>query len=78
MFLFCLLQMFKEVPSVGIFKMTCSQEDSSMKKRITLFPWKDAVWPGSLDPVKNTPELAANLATGGCIYTMYMHTVYDF
>ncbi|XP_045158705.2 asparagine synthetase domain-containing protein 1-like isoform X2 [Mercenaria mercenaria] len=55
---------YKEIPSVGIFKMTSTQKASGAQHTITLFPWKSAVWPGSLDAVQHGPELAVNLYAG--------------
>ncbi|XP_060576699.1 asparagine synthetase domain-containing protein 1-like [Ruditapes philippinarum] len=64
-FILCSVQIkpwrFKEVPAVGIYKMTCSQTESQALNTITLFPWKCAVWPGTLDIVQTDPDFATKI-----------------
>lgn len=58
------LQRYKEVPAVGLYRMTCSQTESGAKHTITLFPWKCAVWPGTLDAVLFDPEFSVKMYSG--------------
>ncbi|KAL4236959.1 Asparagine synthetase domain-containing protein 1 [Mactra antiquata] len=52
---------FKEVPSIGIFKMSINATDELTRYNFMLYPWKQAVWPGTLDKVRDDTNILAHL-----------------
>ncbi|XP_052775057.1 asparagine synthetase domain-containing protein 1-like isoform X2 [Mya arenaria] len=67
---------YTEVPSIGIWKMTPSTADDGCYG-FTLFPWQHIVWPGTLVRVKDNPNFQEKVSQGQSVDSDLVHFIIE-